>query len=74
MQKTQMPRRLIGPGKARVLRVYEDTLDLDEEHDIQDDLTFVTLPVMPVWEKLKLLQEPSELAPVMNELVRALDS
>ena len=53
--------RLIGHGEARVLRVYEDTLDLHEEHDIQDDLTFVTLPVldqkevMPELEKLQTI-------------------
>ena len=51
----------MGPGEARVLRVYEDTLDLHEEHDIQDDLTFVTLPVldqkevMPELEKLQTI-------------------
>ena len=38
--------RLMGPGEARVLPFYEDTLELHEEHDIQDDLTFVTLPVL----------------------------
>ena len=62
----------MGPGEARDLRVYEDTLDLHEEHDIQDDLTFVTLPVLDQkksflnWRYSKLLQEPSELAPVVN--------
>ena len=51
----------MGPGEARVLRVYEDTLDLHEEHDIQDDLTFVTLlvldqkEVMPELEKLQTI-------------------
>ena len=51
----------MGTGEARVLRVYEDTLDLHEEHDIQDDLTFVTLPVldqkevMPELEKLQTI-------------------
>ena len=51
----------MGPGETRVLRVYEDTLDLHEEHDIQDDLTFVTLPfldqkeVIPELEKLQTI-------------------
>ena len=51
----------MGPGEAGVLRVNEDTLDLQEEHDIQDDLTFVTLPVfdqqevMPEMGKLQTI-------------------
>ena len=53
--------RLMGPGDPQVLCVYEDTLDLHEKHDIQDDLTFVTLPVlnqkevMPELEKLQTI-------------------
>ena len=54
MQMIRMPR-------AINLHVYENTLDLHEEHDIQDDLTFVTLPVldkkevMPELEKLQTI-------------------
>ena len=50
MQTTRMSR------EARVLRVYEDTLDLHEEHDIQDDLLVLDQRgVMPELEKLQTI-------------------
>ena len=54
--------RLMGPGDSRVLRVYEDTLDLHEEHDIQDDLTFVTFPVIDQKEVIPELEKLQTIA------------
>ena len=53
---------LMGPREAPVLRVYEDTLDLHEEHDIQDDLTFVTLPVLDQKEVIPELEKLQTIA------------
>ena len=66
MQMTQMSREINGPRGGPILRVYGDTLDLHEEHDIQDDLTFVTLPVLGQKEVMPELEKLQTIAPVVN--------
>ena len=53
------------PREARVLRIYVDTLDLHEEHDVQDDLTFVTLPVLDQQEVIPELDNIQTIAGAM---------
>ena len=47
----------MGLGESRILQVYEDTLDLHEQHDIQDDIALLQLPTPKGKEGLSELEK-----------------
>ena len=49
--------RGMGLGESRILQVYEDTLDLHEQHDIQDDIALLQLPTPKGKEGLSELEK-----------------
>ena len=47
----------MGLGEFRILQVYEDTLDLHKQHDIQDDIALFQLPTPKGKEGLSELEK-----------------
>ena len=49
--------RGMGLGESRILQLYKDTLDLHEQHDIQDDIVLLQLPTPKGKEGLSELEK-----------------